>query len=310
MSPEPQRIECADGFTLAGFWRKGSRLPPAGVVVIAPALGVPQRFYAPLAEFLSGAGYDTLTFDYRGVDESGSGSLRGRDMRLRHWGELDFDAALGFAHERSAGRLFLVGHSAGGQLFALARNSRYLSGLVMVSSLIPWWGHFPQPQGLGLWLIQRLLLPLGSLGRDRFPARRLGISSVDVAAGVAREWARWSRRRNYFFDPRFGLDLHRYEELAIPILVAYIDDDEYAPRRAVDDLLSRLPRCTTEPWEIHGADAPGGHVGHVDFFRPVMREALWGHIAEWLEGIVRARDSVASSSRTAEAQETQGEQNR
>lgn len=281
MSSESVRIVCGDGFPLAADWRE-SASPSHGCVLIAPALGIPRSFYAEMARFLAGGGFSALTIDYRGVGGSVRGPVAGRDMRFVDWGRQDIDAALGWLQDRGEGPLYLLGHSAGGQLFGLAPRSRHLAGAVIVSSLVPWWRYFPLRTGLPLRFAQRALLPAFCLGRDRFPARLLRISSVDVAAGVVRQWAAFGLRRDYFFRPGEGHDLAGYHRLAIPLLVTHIDDDHYAPLAAIEALLRHFPRCAPALWHLASREAPGGRIGHVNFFRDRMRGVFWGHVLEWL----------------------------
>ena len=40
---------------------------PRRAALLAPALGVPRRFYRPFAEFLAAEGVAVLAVDYRGV---------------------------------------------------------------------------------------------------------------------------------------------------------------------------------------------------------------------------------------------------
>jgi predicted alpha/beta hydrolase len=281
MTPAKLAIRCADGVELSGrlFSPPGT---PHGNVVLAPALGVPQGFYRAMAEFLCDRGFTAVTFDYRGVGASRHDRMDMRSFTLEQWGVFDMDAVLGLAREFNDRPVFLLGHSAGGQLFGLARNAACIAALVMVSSLIPWWKHFPWPWSARVWVLMHLLMPLFSAGRDVFPARKLGISSVDVPSGVTRQWCRWGRRPDYFFDRRWGLDLSRYAELRFPVLVCHVDDDHYAPWAAIQALLAKMPATQQEIWHVDSALAPGGKIGHVDFFREPMRAVYWERIAGWL----------------------------
>jgi predicted alpha/beta hydrolase len=281
MTPEILAIRCADGIALSArlFRRPGTTV---GTVVLAPALGVPQGFYRAMAEFLRDRGFVAMTFDYRGVGESRQHRSVTRSITLEQWGVLDMDAALGAARKLGDRPVFLLGHSAGGQLFGLAKSSEYIAALVMVSSLIPWWRSFPWPWNARVWILMHLVMPLFSAGRDTFPARRLGISSTDVPSGVTRQWCRWGRRPDYFFDPRWGLDLDRYAKLQFPVLVCHVDDDHYAPWPAIQALLAKMPATRQEIWHVESALAPRGELGHVGFFRENMRAVYWGRIADWL----------------------------
>lgn len=171
-------------------------------MLIAPALGVPRRFYQPFAQFLADEGYDVLSIDYRGIGESGRDGDVG-SIRLADWGRLDVDAALRWLWENSqAPRRVLVGHSLGGQLPGLTPESEGLAALVLVGASCPDPRLYPLLPRLRMLLLWRVLTPLLSRNRPYFPARRIGFSSVDVPAGAMRDWARWGLSSDCLFDPR------------------------------------------------------------------------------------------------------------
>ena len=86
-------LECVDGVRLTGQrWRPAC--VPLGSVIINAATGVAARFYHRYAAFLATAGFDVLTYDYRGIGTSSPGALRRCGWRWRDWGLKDFDAAI------------------------------------------------------------------------------------------------------------------------------------------------------------------------------------------------------------------------
>lgn len=93
-------LQAADGQKLAAHWHAGASAPggPAsrGVIVLAPATGVPQTFYLRFAQWLAGQGVDVLRFDFRGTAASRPARLRGFVADFSHWA-LDLDAALAHA---------------------------------------------------------------------------------------------------------------------------------------------------------------------------------------------------------------------
>lgn len=186
-------------------------------MVFAPALGVPRRFYGRFADYLGERGYGSLCVDHRGVDGSGA-EVAPADVRLEHWGERDLEAALEAARsELGVERLFLVGHSLGGQLAGLAPSAEKLAGMVFVGSCAPYPSRYPMRDRLRIELMWRVLVPL--LGRGpTFPMRRLGLGSSDLPTTVVRRWRDWGLTRDYLFDPRHGVDVARYARLRQPLL--------------------------------------------------------------------------------------------
>jgi predicted alpha/beta hydrolase len=280
MKPESITLNCADGYPLAAKYFSAN--PTRAVVVVAPALGVPTRFYAAYASYLAGRGFSVLTFDYRGSGDSANGPRRGRDMRMEDWGRLDIDAALAWARqEYKSKKLFLVGHSAGAQLPGLAPGSEALDGMILVAGSAPHLRHYPVKSWPMLCLTWHVLGPLLSWRRDDFPARQTGLGSTRVAAGVVRQWARWARTRDYLFDQKHGIDTSRYARLALPVLSYCFADDSYATPAATDALLAHYPVARVDRRVV--PRLAQGTIGHFGFFRESSADSLWRESAGWLE---------------------------
>ncbi|MDJ0655545.1 MAG: alpha/beta fold hydrolase [Xanthomonadales bacterium] len=277
MTVEEIRIPTVDGVMLGGTFHPTPQA--VGVVVISSALGVPRQFYRALAEHLAQAGLAVLRYDYRGINGSGGDQVDPNDARMSDWGELDLDAALQYASDRCPGLpLVALGHSAGGQLLGLAARSAQLRAAVMISSASAWWRNYQGLQRWKIWLVFHLLIPLFCMGRSMFPARKLGISTVDVPAGVCRQWSRWGRLPGYLVDPAAGTETDGYRGLAVPLLAVSIEDDDYAPEPAVEALTAVYPGCQVERHHI----GRGERIGHFGFFRPRQGAAHWDFLSDWL----------------------------
>ena len=105
--PDPQDAEAdmggvqfaaTDGHLLHGHWFVPQHRRAHAVAVIAPATGVPQRYYHAFARWLAARGYAVLCFDYRGMGQSGS--ARGR-TGMREWVRHDLSGALACAKAHS-----------------------------------------------------------------------------------------------------------------------------------------------------------------------------------------------------------------
>lgn len=64
--PQPRLIDNGNGHPLASYWYRPAG-EPRGYLLIVPAMGVEQRFYAPFAAWLAERGYLAITFDYLGM---------------------------------------------------------------------------------------------------------------------------------------------------------------------------------------------------------------------------------------------------
>ncbi len=271
-------LTCADGVTLpATVLRAAER--PRGAVVIAPALGVPRRFYQKFAAFLQLEGYDTLCFDYRGIDGAGA-EVAADQIKLADWGRQDLQAALLAARtELQAPRLFLVGHSVGGQIPGLAAGAGELDAMVFVAASAPYPRRYALKDRMQIEFMWRVLVPL--LGRGRtFPARKLGFASVDIPSSVMRQWAAWGLSPGYLFDARHRIDIGAYARLKQPILSFSFADDGYASKAAVEALHAHYPAAHIEHRHL---ERQAGHTyGHFGYFREAQRDGLWRETADWL----------------------------
>ena len=258
--------------------------PVKQAVLIAPATGIKRGFYRAFAEYLAAQGYGVLTFDFQGIGDSLSGSLRGNPASLVSWGSNDLPAALDeltrhFPHAR----YHLIGHSAGGQLIGLMPNAHRLSSLLAVAGSSGRIANMPMPYRAKAGTFMRLLIPASN--------RAFGYARTDLVGmggplprDVAAQWSRWCLGRGYV-ETGFGQEVktHCYDTLDIPSLWLHATDDEIAVKANVDDMIrvftrmaGRAGRRTLDPAE-HGLKS----IGHMNFFR---REsgALWPLAVAWL----------------------------
>ncbi len=274
----PLTLVTEDGFPIAGTRYKALGAATS-VVLVAPATGVPQRFYASFARRLAEAGHDVLTWDWRGVAESRHG-VPTCDPRLSMsaWGQGDLVAAIDWADRRAGARpVMLVGHSFGGQAAGLARNASRLDALVLVAAQHGWCGHWPWPRRAGLELFWRIGVPAMVALWGRLPSSRIGLGE-DLPAGVASEWARWCRRRDYLGD------WSGHGRLEAPILAWSFSGDPIAPRRAVEALLAQYSAAPAlEHRHVEESD-----LGHFGFFRHNAAPRLWDDTLTFLDRVSRA----------------------
>ncbi|PQJ26107.1 alpha/beta hydrolase, partial [Limnobacter sp. SAORIC-690] len=114
----------AVGQPLAGTFFPASNGNTDKPLLICPATGITQKFYFPFARWLAHQGFSVLVFDYRGIGKSLQEShVKHCEVKKQDWGLYDMPAALDFLLELTGQNgAYLVGHSAGGQLFGLMHN--------------------------------------------------------------------------------------------------------------------------------------------------------------------------------------------
>ena len=280
--PESIRIRARDGQALAGdlFLPAG---PARAAVVIAPAMGVPRRYYGPFAAFLARQGLAALSLDYRGVGGSRTGPLRTCPATLRDWAEHDLGGAVDLlAHRVPDVPLLWVGHSVGGQLLGLLAGVD-VAGALLVGAQSGHWRLWAGTWRWRMWLLWHALIPGLVPVLGRLPAAILG-GGEDVPPGVAREWAAWGRERDYvwsFARPRGGL---AFATLAAPVVSYAFTDDPFAPPRAVEALAAFYSAARAQVRLVRPADVGASAIGHFGFFRARFEPTLWREASLFLAG--------------------------
>ncbi|HSV69870.1 MAG TPA: alpha/beta hydrolase [Methylibium sp.] len=281
--PEPSlTLHAADGHALAATAFEPTEAPRA-VLLIAPAMAVPQNYYAPFARWLAETqGIAVLTFDYRGIGASRRGPLAAVRADVLTWARQDCAAALAEAARRwPTAPLHWLGHSLGAQIVGLVPGHERLAGMLSVAAGSGYWHHTrPRVRALSPWLWW-VLVPLALKAFGYFPGGRLR-KIGDLPGGVMAQWRRWC------LDPDYlgGESAAVRAELAaavLPITALAVTDDELMTERGVRALfgLYRAARVEIRRLEprAHGLAA----IGHFGFFRERMRETLWPMVPRWIE---------------------------
>ncbi len=274
-SPTDFIIDAVDGYPLAATL-SGDEAAPR-LLIVNSAMAVHRRFYRHLAEDFAGRGFAVLTWDYRGVGGSRPpGSLRSFSARCRDFVLKDMEAIVAWARARRRERLFLLGHSLGGQLAGLLADPSGIDAMVTLSSQSGYWRLQGREQKLVVAFHQYVTLPALSSVCGYMPWRLFG--AEDLPAGVALEWAAWCRDPAYLMGDS-TLPLERYQRFDAPVLAWSIDDDRWGTSRSVDTMMRAYPhveRRHLEPaaWGLR-------RVGHFGAFRPEARP-VWDAIEAWL----------------------------
>jgi predicted alpha/beta hydrolase len=295
--PTPIRFEARDGYRLGGTLYPAQGLRPrqavTAAVVIHPATAVPQRLYQPFAEFLASCGYAVLTYDYRGIGSSAPASLRGFSASMRDWMELDVAAATQALRERfPAASLLAVGHSVGGHALGISEATPQLRAALIVAAHAGYTGFIEQR--FERWRVGAMMRHVGPwccrlLGY--MPGSKLGLGE-DLPAGVMRQWARWTRLPNYFFDDPELRAAARFAQKRLPLLVLGFDDDPWATPQAIGAMMRHYTHCPIEHRQIAPAEVGLQAIGHMGFFRRASAAQLWPTAESWLRSQASERNAA------------------
>ena len=277
-------IRCRDGVVLGGtLWLAAASGPRVSIIINA-ATGVLARYYHRYARFLAKHGFDVLTYDYRGIGASRPKTLRGCGYRWRDWGELDFDAALRFMHERRpADPLIVVGHSIGGFLPGLAENAPMIDRMLTVGAQYAWWGDYAPRRRFNLFLKWHVAMPVATALCGYFPGRRLGWLE-DLPKGMANEWSfRGPRFERSYVPAERQAAISRMAAVTAPILAVAVEDDELGTLPAIRRTLSYYKQAPRTLVLLKPSDYGRKAIGHFNLFHDGHADGFWLDTLRWLK---------------------------
>jgi len=130
-------VETADHTPIAARFY-APRSSARGAVLIVPAMGVPQAFYAAFATWLTNEGFHVATFDYRGMGKSRRGPLSAVHANIITWAQQDTAAVLHALAARAPGLpITWIGHSLGGQIIPFVPEHRSVSKVITIAITVP-----------------------------------------------------------------------------------------------------------------------------------------------------------------------------
>lgn len=270
-----------DGHTLAAY-RFDPEGPVKGHVIIAAAMAVPQSFYAAFARHLATRGYTAWTFDFRGIGESLTGSLRAVKADLSDWLAKDFDALLQQVSDISPQRpVFVVGHSFGGQVAPLLPSRERLAGLVNIAVGSGSTRHIQRSLRRSAPLMWHVLAPLLCPVFGYFPGARLGVIG-NLPTGAMFQWRRWCLTPDYLLTGEPGAR-EAYASADYPVLALTFADDEMLLEDG-SRLIHGAYRQGQVDYRLLQPDQHGlPRIGHFGFFKPQSESALWPLVTGWLD---------------------------
>ena len=274
-------LSAGDGHTLAGR-RFDPLYAPKASIVIAPAMAVPQSFYAPFAQYLAAQGYAVWTFDYRGTGESLNGSMRGVKADLTDWYGRDYDAVVNAAADAQAGvPVFAVGHSFGGQSAPLLPSRARLAGLINIAVGSGSLRHNTPRIRRTAPLMWHIMVPLLCPLFGYFPGARIGVIG-NVPTGAMLQWRRWCLTPDYILSGEPGAR-EAYASAEFAVLGLTFADDELLLEEGSIMLHAAYGKRRPDYRLIAPAQFGLKRIGHSGFFKPQSEVALWPIVTAWIE---------------------------
>jgi predicted alpha/beta hydrolase len=239
------RVRALDGAESDASVFSPRGIHPKTLIICTPAIGVSAHHYAPLANELASKGMCVVTAELRGVGSSSVRARRGVDFGYRELVAHDLPAVISAARGLCpAAPLVLLGHSIGAHVSAMhaSLHPGEVQALVFIAAGTSFYKAWPFPQKVGLRGVA-LLARSVSTCLGYFPGHVFGVFGTE-ARRLMHEWASLTTRGRFNvtgsphdFEKRFG-------DLTLPVLALSFPGDIFAPKAAVEHLLSKVPRAT------------------------------------------------------------------
>ncbi len=283
-------VTTADNFALGATVFGDADTATAGVLIV-PAMGVEQNYYAAFAQWLAEQGFLVVTFDYRGIASSRPvqyrRSLRGFDADVLTWARNDCAAMIDFAGQRIGAKpLFWIGHSLGGQILGLVPNRARVAAMVTIATGSGYWlEHSPKLRSY-VWWLWFFVAPLSVRLFGYFPGRRLR-KVGDLPAGVMKQWRAWCLNRDYAVGVEGEAVRRDFAAIGTPILSLSFTDDEFMSARNTESIHGFYAAAPRQMERIDPRTIGERRIGHFGFFRERFAQTLWPQAGRWLAAHAR-----------------------
>lgn len=271
---EIQKIRTKNGYQLSTtFYSPDSEMK--GAILIVPAMGVTQKYYASFASWLTTKGYMVATFDYSGIGLSQSGNLRDTSVTITDWAKFDCTAMIEAVSIRAAGKsLYWIGHSLGGQILGLVPNLSHITKVVTIACGSGYWLENVPSLKWRAWWLWYIVAPLATRLYGYFPGKRLR-KVGDLPRGVMNQWRRWCLHPEYLIGVEGVTIREKYKSVMIPISSFSFTDDELMSEKNIDSLHGFYTASLKAMSRIAPEELGVKHIGHFGFFKAKFEKSLW-----------------------------------
>ena len=269
------------GANIVGNYYPTLSTEPKGSILMGCAMGITQKYYHHLAEFLSESGYNVLTFDFRGTGSSAPRRLRGYDVNLFDWVE-DIRSALIFLKGANAEiKLYFVGHSISSQLFGFVDKNDLVDKAIFLASSTGYW-----KDGLGVakWknlFLLSVVMPLSNAVWG-FTNAKFFKQGENYPKGSSQQWLKWCRHPHYFGVELTGTN-NFFNQFTRSIICFYFTDDVIANEVSTRKLLSFYENAVSHLVEVKPSDFQQQKIGHTGFLSRKFKPTFWKDIVDVLE---------------------------
>ena len=247
------------------------------VLIIASATGVKQEYYSKFAEFAESNGITVITFDYNGIGHSLKKSIKELKTNAADWGRNDLESIIQYViNNYPKSKKVIIGHSIGGQLIGLAKSSNILDKIVLVAAQSGYWKYWKGIERIKMWLNWYFLFPVITLMFGYLKSKKIS-GMENLPKNVANQWKNWGKNRDYIFSD-MSINETFYETIKTNITAYSIDDDDFAPKEAVQWMTEKYKNAKRKSIHLNPTDFQTNKIGHFGIFKDHFKNTIWTHI--------------------------------
>jgi predicted alpha/beta hydrolase len=206
-------------------------------LIINNGARVLQNKYTEFAEYVSNNNINVITYNYSDTDVP-ENKLKTSKTSIQEWATCDMNTIIdSIVDMNSEAKIFVLGHSLGGQIIGLTENCAKLDGIILVAAQTGYWKFWPFPLNIINYLTWYLYVPMLLKTYGFFPkGKDKNLSHMPKRATT--DWMKWCQSPNYLFE-NISLSEQYYNTIKCPLLSISFGDDLYATKQAVDWLTSK-----------------------------------------------------------------------
>ncbi|WP_417684939.1 alpha/beta fold hydrolase [Pseudidiomarina gelatinasegens] len=257
-----------------------------GVIILAPAMAVPQAFYQSFCEWLCQQGYHVISFDYYGIGASINKPLPQVSTTVTDWATYDAAAVIDYAvSQHPELPLLWFAHSIGGQLFGMVPNNQHVKHMITVATGTGYWKDTKPQLKYKSWVLWRAITPWLIPLAGYFPGRKLGIVG-DVPAAAMQQWRSWCLHPDYLVGAEQYYQ--RYANITTPITSLSFTDDEMLTSHNINAMHDFYANAPQQRHVIAPADINASRIGHFAVFRKSYDQHWPALFAEHIQAAFKA----------------------
>lgn len=269
-----QGIVARNGRTIQATFFHANSAPKAAVLIV-PAMGVNQSYYAPLATWLAAQGFAVATFDYFGTGLSSSGNVRHADVDIIDWARFDCDALINATVSHTPRKpLYWLGHSLGGQILGFVPDRTRITKIVTIATGSGYWRENTPGIKSRAWWLWFVAAPLAVRLFGYFPGKRLR-KVGDLPRGVMTQWRRWCLNAEYVVGAEGQAVRESFAAVTTPITSLSFTDDEMMSDRNITSLHEFYVGAPRSMKRITPKEVSAVRIGHFGFFSKRFESTLW-----------------------------------